>query len=200
MGLTTICNPPASRQPTSPRKGACPLPARESPAMPTTAARLAHPATPSYTPATPANPHTGGLLCRASGVEGALPRAGRVSSSRLSRHASPPVVAQPSRPFTRQPTSPPRRLSTSYPQGTYPQVMHNVSRIVIHNPPASPAWPAANLSTPHPAAPHKLSTPHPQVVRRTYPHFQRPPMRMRIIHVRSFFCEACIISFFFLRG
>ena len=88
--------------------------------MPTTAARLAHPATPSYTPATPANPHTGGLLCRASGVEGALPRAGRVSSSRLSRHASPPVVAQPSRPFTRQPT--PR-------QGTYPQVIH---KALIH--------------------------------------------------------------------
>ena len=141
--------------------------------MPTTAARLAHPATPSYTPATPANPHTGGLLCRASGVEGALPRAGRVSSSRLSRHASPPVVAQPSRPFTRQPT--PR-------QGTYPQVIH---KALIHK-----LCTGLRKSYPHPAS-------QPARLPRTYPHFQRPPMRMRIILVRSFFfCEACIISFF----
>ena len=123
--------------------------------MPTTAARLAHPATPSYTPATPANPHTGGLLCRASGVEGALPRAGRVSSSRLSRHASPPVVAQPSRPFTRQPT--PR-------QGTYPQVIH---KALIHK-----LCTGLRKSYPHPASQparlsgreliHKLSTSYPQ--------------------------------------
>ena len=109
-----------------------------------------------------------------------------------------PAMPAPARPAQHPPA--PARLSpacqpvvAAQPTSPSPawELIHNVSRRVIHNPPAihrlsggelihrvihnQPAWPAGNLSTPHPPG---------------------LPMRMRIILITSFFFSAK----FFLRG